>query len=151
MSSVWLIESGDYSAYTVHAVCATEEEAVRVAAEMNRMGAGAYGDDVTYSERPIVTEDDVLPMFEALFMYPWKKGTGYQYDAEPTGTTTPFPGSVIFRSEDPSEPDVWYERHDENGRRVGAHMARVRASNPDVALKIARDALAKARAEELGL
>jgi len=150
MSSVWLIESGDYSAYTVHAACATEEEAVRVAAKMNRMGAGAYG-DVTYSERLIVTEDDVLPVFSAQFMYPWKEGTGYQYDAEPTGTTTPLPGSFILRPEDPSEPDVWYQRHDENGRRVGAHMARVRASDPDVALKIARDALAKARAEELGL
>ena len=146
---VWLIESGSYSDYGVFAVCATEEEAQRVVAKLNA-AAGNDWEDWYYSSRHVVTADDLIAGWMADSGFPWTKEEGHDFDAPPGTLARRVYGSGLMLRQEEAEfaanPHAW---KDADGRTYGVRVNG--ASSPEKAEKIARDALMKARAEELGL
>lgn len=148
MNEAWIIESGEYSSYRVLALCASEEEAERVCAKINVTNPN---DKCFYSKRHFVTADDVVMSVGVTVGYPWRKDTRrHDFDA-PVGVSSGGGIQVAFKQELPTEPNIWFKTRDDTGRLIGAHTVRVWDVDADKAERIARDALAKARAEELDL
>lgn len=152
MTEAWIIESGEYSSYRVLALCVSEAEAEKVCAKINAINPN---DGCFYSKRHFVTDDDVVMSVGVTVGYPWLEDTlSRDFDAPVevlSNLESANYGVVAFKQELPTDPHIWYKTRDAAGRLVEAHMVRVFDVDADQAERIARDALAKARAEELGL
>jgi hypothetical protein len=149
VNEAWIIESGEYSSYHVLALCVSEEEAERVCAKIN---ATNPNDECFYSKGHFVTADDVVMSVGVTVGYPWiENERRHAFDGPAQVLGEPAPQPVAFKQELPTEPNIWFKTRSADGRLVGAHMVRVYDVDADKAERIARDALAKARAEELGL
>lgn len=74
--TVWLIESGEYSSYTVHAACMSEDEAEEVCRRLNIGGnlEGSYG-EFFCTEREVVAPDDVVLLSQAQVVNEWDTET----------------------------------------------------------------------------
>lgn len=138
---VWLIEQGDYSAYIVVAVCASEAEAGRVCERLNT--AENEYNQFTYSERNIVVADDVVLL--------WIDQANTAYDSTQRGYL-----DALVEPRDPV-PEIGF-RHDvgimyECLIREGGPPAfvRARALTADEARKIAQDRWYQLRAEAEGI
>ena len=125
--SVWTVESGSYSDYSVHAVFANEADARAHAAERNAAGNGYDGYDVV--ERPLLSKK------------PERVETHY-YNMTPTGGITTWTHTDWDYDVDNDEPRL----------RVGSPQ-RVLASGrtAEAAKKAALDYLAMAAAHKEGL
>lgn len=134
MASVWLISSGEYSDYGVSAVCATQEIAEAVCARLNATARRPNYYDV--EEREFITAADQV----------WT-GRTYCVRVDATGAevqrwdyeTTAWDGAM---PPDEATPSTFPRNTAVEGRS---------GRNYDVALKAARDLLARQRAEAAGL
>jgi hypothetical protein len=128
VSEVWLIESGEYSNYRVHAVALSEEDAIEICRRAN-VPLNDYN-QWEYSARSIVQPADVVLTYTAWARSPWdwEEDEGLQVDAD-VGFEVQVEG-VIF----------------DTNSTVAA-----RADSPERARKIAQDRAAQREAEALGL
>jgi hypothetical protein len=145
---MWKVTSGDYSSYTIHCVCASEAEAEAVCRKANSLW-DRY-DEWEYSEIPLVTADDLILVHRV----------SYSMD---TGAHGPEIACIGFKGVDDGEPVIDYEqRPGGSPQTVGimgtVHPARsweaatrARGSDPERALKAARDRAAQLQAEAEGI
>ena len=139
---VYLITAGEYSDYSVVAVCSTREKAERFCEIVNRNG-GVYGDKAEIEEYPVDSipiEDLDIPVWCVHF-----KGKPYYID-------------VVRKCSRGSALDVNklnpYRIHDFSNRNTMggcSYAVEVMAETEEEAIKKASDYLAKYRAEKEGL
>lgn len=137
---VYLITAGEYSDYSVFAVCSTREKAEHLCEAINRNG-GCYGDQAEIEEYPVDSipiEDMDIPVWCVCF-----KGPPYYVDM---ARKCDRGGALDINKFNP------YRVHDFSASRGGSSYAvDVMAETEAEAIKKASDYLAKYRAEKEGL
>jgi hypothetical protein len=122
---IWLITSGDYSDYTVHAVVRTEADASEVCRRANALHLGASSEMWEVSESVLVEPDDVTLV--------------YTESAAMDGSRRAWNKVEVTVTQKDERVQDW------------PWGSTGRATSRERALKIAQDRAAKRRAEALGL
>lgn len=138
---VYLITAGEYSDYSVLAVCSTREKAERLCEAINR-NSGCYGDQAEIEEYPVDSipiEDLDIPIWCVCF-----RGDPY-YDAYMVRKCNR--GGVLNINK--LNPYRVHDFHMSNGDSM--YAVDIMAETEEEAIKKASDYLAKYRSEKEGL
>ena len=146
-ASVWLIESGSYSDYTVHAACPDKATAERVAAELNAANVDSW-DDYNVTEVPLVT-DVVIITTHQLSAEVWDNGTT---SATRESSRTEWEGNLLYPQHRAPVGKRWVRApiHDGKGGRLevfGTDLERVRRVFSDTRAQLIADPGLRARKE----
>lgn len=145
---VWLIESGSYSDYRVHAACPDKKTAERIAEELNNSGRDAYSDSFSVSVVPLVTEVRMVTTYR-IECDVWDNGT----TGAPRETSrTEWEGDLLYPEHARPLGKRWVRApiHRGRGGRLevfGTDQERVRRVFSDTRARLIADPVLRARRE----